>query len=156
MMMYQTARDLFVAAGEAERDARVCARRLEALGLPRGGSGIAVSHGSPTDGSGRLAAQIDERDELERRLAQDGEVVDLARRVLYGEPFGSGGVAVLLSFEHADCLRYHYLRNMPYPVVAEMMCVSRSTVVRRCSEALDLVDSLGQGRTIGGVGFAEG
>ncbi|MEE1045454.1 MAG: hypothetical protein U0L51_08210 [Olegusella sp.] len=154
--MYQRAKDLFVAAGEAERDARVCARRLEALGLPRGGSGISVSRGPATDGSARLAAQIDERDDLERRIAQDAEVTDMARRVLYGEPEGTGGVAALLGREHADCVKLHYIDGLSYQKASVALMLSRRTVVRRCDESLELVDALGMARAIEGVGFAEG
>ena len=156
---FATARDLFEAAREASRDAERIRRQLEAMEqrtLSLGGGGFEPRVSStPTGGTmeRRVGALIDMEGRLRERQEDDYALLDLASRVLYGDDSGSG-LWALVGWR-ADAIYHHYIDDLKWAVVANMLGYSETHVWQQVQVAFDVCDGWGVPNVIAGVGAAQ-
>lgn len=158
---FSSARELFESAREASKDAERIRRQLLAMEARAGslGGGSFEPRVASTPNPQRMAdavgAMVDREAALERRQAEDYDLIDLACEVLYGrEQDGSGGLWSLVGWR-ADALALHYLDDLPWSKVAERLCYSESYVKQQARAALDTADGWGIPRVVLGFGAAE-
>lgn len=157
---FTSARELFEAAREASRDAERIRRQLlamESRATSLGGGGFEPRvHGTPNPQrmADAVGAMVDREAALERRQAEDYDLIDLACAVLYGrEQDGMGGLWSLVGWR-ADALWWHYLAGRTWAEVGRMMGYTPEHACRQAMAALDTCDAWGLAATIAGTGGA--
>lgn len=158
---YASARDLFEAAREAARDAARCGAELLAMDeAPEIGSPsfeARVRGTSDPDRMGRkVAASLDRRERLERRIDDDYGLIDAATFVLYGHDGMSDGLASIAPEWWADAIYHHYLSLKTWEQTADLMGYCTRYLQRSVRAAFELMDANGMAATVAGVGCAEG
>ena len=114
-----TALEFFREAREAARDMESTRRQLEALSR-----------------SGRAGVVERQESRLRERIERDRNVIDRASQVLYAD----GGVATVLSPQHADVLWWRYLNDAPWKAVARNLGISYTTAHQLHRESLSMID----------------
>lgn len=158
---YACARDLFEAAREAAGDAERCGAELLALD-----SAPAISSPSfearvrgttdPDRIGRRVASTMDRKEQLERRIDADYDLIDAATFILYGRDGISDGLASIAPGWWADAIYHHYLSLRTWEQTAEIMGYSTRYLQRSVRAAFDLMDANGMTATVAGIGCAEG
>lgn len=160
MYGFQNVRELFDAARDAALENERMTRMLQAMEasevMPGKGMTDRIAHGTVSDPMRRTDARIDRERLWHTRIEENERLMDYATCVLYGsDQDGKGGVCALLGIVYADILWWHYLGCETWERTGEIVYYSE----RRCKQirdiAFDLVDSIGVGAAIAGVGVAE-
>ena len=115
-----TALEFFREAREAARDVASVRQQLEAISR-----------------SERADVQQHET-RLRERIEHDNTVIDRASQVLYAD----GGVATVLSPQHADCLWWRYCQDSPWKQVARNLGISYTTAHQLHRETLSMIDKM--------------
>lgn len=155
---FTSARDLFEATRDAaisyDRQARVIEelKSLEAVHGQAQGQG----HGSSKDvnGTGRIVTRIDLEARAERQMQEQQELIDYACALCFGRD-GNGGVASLLSEDAATVLYLFYCRALKWQTITTTLCRSTLWCRTQRDAAFELIDSLGYGAVVAGIGVAE-
>ena len=161
MQRFASARELFEAAREADRDIDRTARLLERMeareGL-RAHPAVALRHGHrAADPMRATDARIDAEAAAHRRLEDDWRIVDLANALCYGRWYdGRGGVDALLDTMHADCLYWVYLSGERMGTITRILQRNKSTVHTMNRTSFETLDAYGLQRAIDGTGLAMG
>lgn len=157
---FSSARELFESAREASKDAERIRRQLlamEARATSLGGGSFeprVASTPNPQRMADAVGAMVDREAALERRQADDYDLIDFACEVLYGrEQDGSGGLWSLVGWR-ADALWWHYLGGRTWAEVGRMMGYTPEHACRQAMAALDTCDAWGLAATIAGTGSA--
>lgn len=156
---FSTARELFEAARAAARDAeriRLQLADMDARADSLGGGGFEPrvrSTPEPDRMAGRVAADMDQRQRLRERRAEDYRLIDSACAVLYG-PDNRSGLYALVGWP-ADAIYHHYLALRTWEETAALMGYSVRHVQTCVAAAFDLADANGDMWTRLGIGMAE-
>lgn len=157
--MFASARDLFESAREASRDMARIRRQLDAMehrasSLGSGGFEPRVrSTHDPDRMGGAVVTKVDMEERLRERYDDDRRLVDMATSVLYGDE-GGGGLWALVGWR-ADAIAQHYLHDLTWAQVGDLLCYSEQHVWREAMAALETCDAWGIDAVMQGRGRAE-
>lgn len=160
---FSSARELFESAREASKDAERIRRQLLAMearatSLGAGALGPRVaSTPNPQRMADAVGAMVDREAALERRQAEDYDLIDFACTVLYGrEQDGAGGIASLVPETWwADVLWWRYLDGSTWEEVGSAVGYSWRRCFDVAQTALDIADGAGIDGCLSGSGSAE-
>lgn len=156
------AREFFEAARRASDDYARCERQLLALKYRAESLGGGTSSGAVA-GSGhdalerRVVAKADVERTLEGRMARDEALMSVAASVLFGgeDVDQHDGLSALVPSFWAEALWWHYLQDMKWSDVSDVLGYSPSYLKAVARQALDVVDAYGLASVADGMGFAE-
>lgn len=157
---YTHTRDLLEATRTAVREFKRTQKQLEFLRATRLSIGsqdttrvLVSSTSTDVNKTGRIDTFIDLAPIYEQRMAKDVELIEYTTSVIYGIGW-AGGIATLLSSEHADVLKLRYIDDMTLDAIARITGLSRTVICMRIDEACDLTDAYGIERVRHGLGIA--
>lgn len=160
-----SARDLLEAARSACFDLERCERQLLALRARAESLGGGTSVGSVGGTSShdslerRVVALTDRGRELERQMAEDERVMQVAADMLLGRDGEGGGLVALLDADTrwvARAMWQYYVLGDSWAEVGRTFRYAPDYARHRSSDALDLADAYGLAATTEGRGIAEG
>lgn len=157
---FADARQLFEAARDASADAeRIRAQLLamEARAHSIGGGGFeprVFSSGDPDKMGRRIAAYVDREAALEKRQAEDYELIDLACAVLYGTD-NETGLAALVPPWWCDAIWWRYLDGATWEETGAAVGYSAHRCWEVTQTAFEIIDGWGIIAVMQGRGGAE-
>ena len=158
-MRFESARDLFESAREADRDNARIRRMRETMEAREGPRRASLEphgrNGGNADPMRATDSRMDKEAAFERRERENCRLIDLASALVYGEWYdGRGGIDALLGTLYADALYWDYLAGTNLAGAAHALGISTSYVRILCAVAFDALDAYGLQRAIEGTGIA--
>lgn len=155
--LYSSAKELFIAAGQAAQEAahiELALEQAKTRELPHAQSyEQRIKTGHVTDALLPTDMRIQLEEKKREILAQDKALVEYAYSILYGTQTTSG-LSELIDIQTCEIVEHKFIHNMKWIAISAMFNISIMSARRAVDVAFDIIDSLGFEQTRQGIGQA--